>query len=334
MPRHARLDAPGTLHHVIGRGIAGSKIFRTKKDREDFLGRVATLCETGALTVYAWALMDTHFHLLVRTGRQALSASMRKLLTGFVVNFNRRHKRYGHLFQNRYKSIICEEDPYLLELTRYIHLNPLRAGIVKDMDGLDSHPWTGHAVIMGKQAYPWQDRKSILAYFGKTDGTAKARYRRFVEKGLTMGGRGDLTGGGLLRSAGGWAEVASMRQRSERIPSDERILGSGAFVKTILHEAEKGMKETLIRKTRILSLAALAKLVSAKEGIEISALLSGSRKRSVAKARHIFCQIAVKKLRYTGASVARYLGVTTSLVNRMAGEDDITGLEEYLESSL
>ena len=291
---------------------------------------MAQLCECGALTVYAWALMDTHFHLLIRTGNESISWSMRKLLTGYVVSFNRRHRRYGHLFQNRYKSIICEEDPYLLELTRYIHLNPLRGGIVKDMNELDVHPWTGHAVIMGRQERPWQDRNTILAYFGKTEGKAKAGYRHFVEQGISMGRRGDLT----VRSAGEWAEVASMRQRSERIPSDERILGSGTFVETILHEAEERMKEALGFKTGILTFATLATLVSEKEGIEISALLSGSRKRPVAKARRIFCQIAVKKFRYTGASVARYLGVTTSLVNRMAGEDETQGIEKYVESSL
>jgi putative transposase len=81
-----------------------------------------------------------HFHLLVRTGSQPLSLSMRKLLTGYVVKFNRRHHRYGHLFQNRYKSIVCEEDPYLLEITRYIHLNPLRAGLVKDLVELSWYP--------------------------------------------------------------------------------------------------------------------------------------------------------------------------------------------------
>ena len=291
---------------------------------------MAQLCECGALTVYAWALMDTHFHLLIRTGNESISWSMRKLLTGYVVSFNRRHRRYGHLFQNRYKSIICEEDPYLLELTRYIHLNPLRGGIVRDMNELDVHPWTGHAVIMGRQERPWQDRNTILAYFGKTEGKAKAGYRHFVEQGISMGRRGDLT----VRSAGEWAEVASMRQRSERIPSDERILGSGTFVETILHEAEERMKEALGFKTGILTFATLATLVSEKEGIEISALLSGSRKRPVAKARRIFCQIAVKKFRYTGASVARYLGVTTSLVNHMAGEDETQGIEKYVESSL
>ena len=129
MPRQPRLDTPGALHHVMGRGIDGIKIFRSKNDCEDFLSRLENLCEKKALRIYAWALMDNHFHLLVRTGKYPLSDSMRKVLTGYVVNYNRRHERYGHLFQNRYKSILCEDDPYLLELTRYIHLNPLGQGL-------------------------------------------------------------------------------------------------------------------------------------------------------------------------------------------------------------
>ena len=107
MPRQSRLDAPGTLHHVMGRGIEKTAIFRNEEDRKDFLNRIAVLCQGKAWKVYAYALMDNHFHLLIRTDRQSLSYCMKKLLTGYVVNFNRRHKRYGHLFQNRYKSIIC-----------------------------------------------------------------------------------------------------------------------------------------------------------------------------------------------------------------------------------
>ncbi len=91
---------------------------------------------------------------------------MRKLLTGYAVNYNRRHRRYGHLFQNRYKSILCEEDPYLLELTRYIHLNPLRGRGVKGLKELRVYPWTGHSVIMGKQRRMWQDVGTVLGYFG------------------------------------------------------------------------------------------------------------------------------------------------------------------------
>jgi len=142
-------------------------IFGDRKDCEDFLNRLKVLCESEALSICAWALMGNHFHLLVRTGKLPLSDSMRKLLTGYVVNYSRRHKRYGHLFQNRYKSILCEDDPYLLELTRYIHLNPLRAGIVKDVKELRGYERCGHSVIMGIVKRQWQDRDTILAYFGK-----------------------------------------------------------------------------------------------------------------------------------------------------------------------
>jgi REP element-mobilizing transposase RayT len=167
MPRQPRLDTPGALQHVMGRGIEGKEIFETEKDCEDFLGRLKALCDMEALSVYAWALMGNHFHLLVRTGKVSLSDSMRKLLTGFVVNYNRRHKRYGHLFQNRYKSILCEDEPYLLELTRYIHLNPLRAGIVKNLNSLKKYDRCGHSVVMGVIDRPWQNKDTILSYFFK-----------------------------------------------------------------------------------------------------------------------------------------------------------------------
>ena len=202
MPRQPRLDAPGALHHVMGRGIDGVKIFRKKNDHEDFLSRLEHLCEKEALSIYAWALMDNHFHLLVRTGKYSLSDSMRKLLTGYVVNFNRRYKRYGHLFQNRYKSILCEDDPYLLELTRYIHLNPLRAGIIKDMKELKRYERCGHSAIMGTIKRPWQDSETILAYFGKKRKVAIEKYEKFVEDGIQGGNRFDLVGGGLLLGCG------------------------------------------------------------------------------------------------------------------------------------
>jgi len=97
MPRQPRLDAPGTLHHGMGRGIERAKIFQSDSDWADFVARVAALGRDGHWVVYAWALMPNHFHLLVRTGQRPLFQSMKELLTGYVVNFNRRHKRYGHL---------------------------------------------------------------------------------------------------------------------------------------------------------------------------------------------------------------------------------------------
>ena len=109
MPRLARLDAPGVLHHVIIRGIERRNIFKDNRDRDDFLARLADLLPQTRISCYAWALMSNHAHFLFRTGYIPLSTLMRRLLTGYVVNFNRRHKRYGPLFQNRYKSILCQE---------------------------------------------------------------------------------------------------------------------------------------------------------------------------------------------------------------------------------
>jgi REP element-mobilizing transposase RayT len=130
MPRGARIDAPGVLHHVIGRGIERRDIFRDDADREDFIDRLEALAADGAFRVAAWALMRNHFHLLCTTGNRSISASMHRLLTGYVVNFNKRRRRHGYLFQNRFKSIVCQEERYLKELVRYIHLNPVRAGQV------------------------------------------------------------------------------------------------------------------------------------------------------------------------------------------------------------
>ncbi len=331
MPRQPRLDAPGTLHHVMGRGIERTKIFRSSADRNDFLNRLSDLCREGALSVYAWALMVNHFHLLARTGSQPLSKSMRRLLTGYVVNFNRKHKRYGHLFQNRYKSIICEDDPYLLELTRYIHLNPLRAGVVDRVEELNGYPWTGHSAIVGRVRRDWQDTDGVLGYFDGRRKEAIRRYELFVSKGISQGRRLDLVGGGLVRSSGGWSEVLSLRRKGARVASDERILGSSGFVQGLLSGAEERQKETLRLSGRVSDLASLTKDIVRGEGITESELRSGSRSRTVAKARRLFCQLAVRRMGYPGAEVARFLGVTTSAVNRSASSEEVPDIRRYVQ---
>lgn len=154
MPRQARLDAPGVLQHVMARGIERRKIFWDDKDRASFLERLAMILEETQTQCYAWALIPNHFHILLRTGTAPLSTVMRRLMTGYAVTFNLRHRRSGHLFQNRYKSVVCEKDPYLLELIRYIHLNPLRAKVVTDLKALDEYPWTGHSILLGKRKNP------------------------------------------------------------------------------------------------------------------------------------------------------------------------------------
>jgi putative transposase len=186
------------------RGIERGLVFRGDRDRDNLLERLGEILADTQTPCYAWALMPNHFHLLLKTGAVPISTVMRRLLTGYALWFNRKYKRSGHLFQNRFKSILCQEDAYLLERVRYIHLNPLRSGLVQDSDGLDRYPYSSHRVLMGNRKIPWQDTKWVQGLFGKKLTSARRAYRSFVEKGIADGRREDLTGGGLLQSAGGW----------------------------------------------------------------------------------------------------------------------------------
>ena len=186
MPRQARLDTPGTLHHVIIRGIEKRPIVDDIKDKKEFVFRMGNLSGEEKTTIYAWTLMTNHAHILLRSGPYGLSKFMRRFLTGYAIYYNHRHKRHGHLFQNRYKSIICEEDAYFQELLRYIHLNPIRANLVPNMSKLDAYPWCGHAVIIGRRKYDWQDRGYVLSWFGKIEKESKNNYRLYVQEGIPL----------------------------------------------------------------------------------------------------------------------------------------------------
>jgi len=163
MPRKARIDASGALHHLIVRGIERRKIFQDDQDRDQFLDRLGNILTETGTACYAWALLANHAHLLLRTGRVPISTVMRRFLTGYAVTYNRRHHRHGQLFQNRYKSILCQEELYLLELVRYIHLNPLRAKVVSDLMGLDEYAYSGHSVLVGRRKNDWQAADYVLS---------------------------------------------------------------------------------------------------------------------------------------------------------------------------
>ena len=330
MPRSARLDASGILHHVMGRGIEKGAIFLDAKDREGFIARLAALAESKAITVYAWALLPNHFHLLCKTEKQPLSSAMRKLLTGYVVHFNRRHKRYGHLFQNRYKSIVCQEDAYLLELVRYIHLNLLRAGKVTNIDELNTSPWSGHSALVGQVRRAWQDTKYILSFFG-SGRLGRGKYLTFVGEGIDQGRRPDLVGGGLIRSIGGWAEVLSARRRKVRQAFDQRVLGDDEFVKRILTEANDFTKAILRLGGNRMALLSLAERVCVVHTVSLGELRSGSRRHEIVEARQVFSWLAVKELGYSGAEIARYLGVTTSCITRNISEREHAEKEKYFD---
>ncbi len=148
--------------------------------------------------------------------------------------FNRRYGRIGHLFKNRYKSILCDEENYLLALIRYIHLNPVRAGIEETIEELDRYPWCGHSAMIGKREYSWMDVDYVLLQLNAKKRIAQDAYRRFVGEGIAMGHQPELTGGSLIRSKGGWSQVLSARRSGEKEEYDKCILGSGDFVSAAL----------------------------------------------------------------------------------------------------
>jgi putative transposase len=327
MPRLSRLDAHGVLHHVMGRGIERRKIFLSDRDRKDFIQRLSALVLDGAMEVYAWVLMPNHFHLLCKTKNLPLASSMRKLLTGYVVNFNKRHRRYGHLFQNRYKSIVCQEDAYLKELVRYIHLNPLRAGLVSDFMALNRFPWSGHSALAGELEREWQDIGYVLSFFGRPENAIK-NYLQYVEQGIGQGSRPELVGGGLIRSMGGWSEVLSSRRRDQKQAADQRILGDGAFVEQIVFGLDELVKKNLRVYGQRVDLSGLAVKVAEKYGISIAELQSGGRRGALVRARNAMSWLGVRELGYSGADVARYLGVTNSCITRMIAKGEKPDIDD------
>ena len=215
MPRQARLDTPGALHHIMVRGINKSVIFDEDEDKTRFLERLGDCVEAGGCSVYAWALMDNHAHILFRSGKDGMSSVMRRLLTWYAQDYNRRHKRSGHLFENRYKSVLCDEEHYLLALVRYIHLNPVRAHIIHTMAELDCYPWSGHHGILDTGRYPWMATEAVLARFGGVGRKARAGYQHFVEEGMSLGHDPTMSGGGLVRSLGGWSQVRAVQRKGQ-----------------------------------------------------------------------------------------------------------------------
>jgi REP element-mobilizing transposase RayT len=315
MPRQARIDAPGAIQHVIIRGIERRRIFHDDKDRDAFVERLGRILLDSVTTCYGWALMPNHAHFLLRTGRVPIATIMRRLLTWHAGTFNRRHRRHGHLFQNRYKSILCQEEPYLLELVRYIHLNPLRGRQVRDLGELDLYPYAGHSALMGKQQNDWQETGFVLGQFGRRVGVARRAYRNFIEAGIPLGRRPELVGGGLIRSLGGWKAVQALGKGSARLKGDERILGDSEFVLDVLEASEEQLRRQDRLQRQGYDMEGLARQVARMFGIRPDDIYRAGKRPLLVSARSVFCYWAVRELGLTTTAVARVLGLTQPAVS-------------------
>ena len=319
MPRQARIDFPGLLQHVIVRGVAQSDIFDDDRDRNDFVSRLGSLLSETKTLCYAWALLDNHVHLLLLPTEQPLARLMRRLLTGYAVSYNLRHNRAGHLFQNRYKSIVCDDEIYRLELLRYIHLNPLKAGIVDDFDGLARYLWCGHQQLIGAAPYQLLATTKLLPLFAKRKKAAVTRYLEFLADGLKADKAGKLSRGGRQSSR------AYDAQLTDDDLFDERILGGGDFVTQVL-----GTEESVIAPT--LTLAELIVRVAEHFSLAADELSWPCRRPQIVKAKAVICHFAMRRLRLPASTIAARLGYTESAVSKATrrGEELCRGDEDLL----
>jgi REP element-mobilizing transposase RayT len=316
MPRQARIDAPGALHHIIIRGIDRRVIFTEDRDRENFLERLSDRLTDSQTACYAWALMSNHAHLLLRTGRGSIASFMQRLLTGYAVSFNKRHRRHGHLFQNRYKSILCEEDRYLRQLVAYIHLNPLRARIVEDVAALRDYPFTGHSALMGRVVRPWQDSQYVMALFGRTVSEARRNLQQHVVQWSEKGRCRELTGGGLIRSAGGWRALKEACRDGIRLTGDERLLGSSEFVEGTLKQAGEQYEHRMRLQSAGIGLEELIGGVCQYFGIEEKELTRPTRRTTIAQVRGLIGHMATQEMSIPGSEVARRFKQDRSTISR------------------
>ncbi|MBD3392343.1 MAG: hypothetical protein GF418_09765, partial [Chitinivibrionales bacterium] len=187
MARMRRFEFSGGITHVMSRGIDGMPVFRDDDDRHAFLARLGSGLKRTGFKCYAWALMNTHYHLVLRTNEHRLSRLMRSLNGGYAIRYNRKYSRNGYLFQDRFKSVVCHDQEYARELVRYVHLNPLRATVVPNIEALKSWFWCGHRALLGdKRGCSWQNTSETLRRFGRFASEARKSYIAFLNAGLDI----------------------------------------------------------------------------------------------------------------------------------------------------
>lgn len=294
MARRPRLFAPGLLYHVIARGNQRQPTFLTDLDYEAYLSRLATYQKRYGVTLYAYCLMPNHVHLLLQTSDPPLARFMQGLQQSYTQRFNRVHGKVGHLFQGRYKAIICETDEYLATLIRYIHLNPVRARLVEDPEG---YPYSGHRAYLAGDGAGLIDPGPILSMLG-----GRAAYRRFVLAGIGAG-----------------------HEDRYYQTEDQQFLGAQGFAQRIRQAAlPAGL---LPRKPLDITLTELARQFP----LDPSTLRSPDRSQSVATARAALSFVLVRRLGYRVADVAAAFGrdvatisvIVSRLASRLESSDRI-----------
>ncbi|MDP3483270.1 MAG: transposase [Sulfuricella sp.] len=283
MARQLRLEFPGAIYHVTSRGNARNPIFLDDEDRMLFLACLGEVVERSSWLCHAYCLMDNHYHLLIETPEGNLSLGMRQLNGVYTQRFNRRHGRVGHVFQGRFKAIVVDRDSYLLELCRYVVLNPIRAGMVAQ---IEHYAWSSYPATMGLSGCPdWLETDWLLGQFAKTRTAARRRYAEFVAEGKGLPPPWSAVRGQAL--LGSEAFVEKMRPLLEcaydlkEIPRTQRLLHRPSLERmfTIAVQDDKVLRNEAIRKAFLdygYSMATIARHVGVHYST-VSKVIKGDR---------------------------------------------------------
>jgi REP element-mobilizing transposase RayT len=279
MARKPRIEYSGAFFHIIVRGNNREHVFRENGDYVRYLQKFVHFCREGDIRPYAYCLMPNHIHHLVEMGEVSLSKVLQRFHTWYTQYFNRKYDRVGHLFQGRYKAIVCDKDAYLLELVRYIHLNPVRAGLVESPE---NYPWSSHRVYLGIDKSELIDPSVVLKQFSGGLSAARRSYATFVMEGIRQGRRDDLY----------------------RV-SDQRILGDEDFHKEVFRRRGDEANESLVMPTVHFELNELEEIMQNVMGLESGSLRSGGLFGTWV--RRVFCYMARTHGSHKGKDVALHI---------------------------
>jgi putative transposase len=313
MPNVCRLDPPGSFHHVMSHCVEGCRALGEDRFKADMLDRLSTLVGKGLMRIHAWALMDNHFHLLAEPMQATLSVSMQKLLTGFACAYNSRCDRRGHVFDARFRSILVERESYFLKLLSYIHLNPLKAGIVGSLQELSDYPWTGHASIIGTCSCTWLCDEVTRDLLGSGEADWKTEYGCLLQSNIEADVDALDTGNFRIGSHGLQAVVGNNQSPGGR---SIRLLGSRSFALSQYQEF-RDLRRAGIRnrQEQHRDMEAASVRIASEFGISPSRMRSGGRGRRLSEARRKLIEEFLTVLGVTQGDTAAFLKISRSAVS-------------------
>jgi REP element-mobilizing transposase RayT len=294
----------------MARGIDGKKIFLDRNDFKEFLFRLRNGIKECGYRCLAWCLMENHYHLLVRSSERPMSALMRPLNGGYARWFNAKYDRRGYLFQDRYKSVLCQDQEYAKQLIRYIHLNPVRSGLVGSLDKLKDWPWCGHGFLLGfKQAEgrDFQDRRESLRRFGNTEKNAIKEYMKYLSEGIN---ETDMDHAGILPNVGSY-EVAG----SEK--GWPAVIGDPDFARKAMERHSIGFHRKHRKADYAHVLENLAVKACSECHLERDELSKRGRGDKHTRTRALFCYSACKDELLPLSTVAQFLHITIPGVSKL-----------------